>query len=189
MHRYFPRHIIEKYSDHSHNDIYSCYQNAAEDMIKSEPLMFIWGNKTVHRNSMVDETTVHYMGQIGRKTKDGLFTDLIDEKIRGVFFLKSSAGHVCYEVVSCTLLSSRGDKHTPPKYELKIKKMSPTSIVQTQYPEYFDNIHLHPTACVKLQSMADYGFIPMDFHRDLTHGIHKGFTLVTPPAKRKNLSS
>ena len=57
MNYYFPQHIIAKYSDHSHNDIYDCYENASEDMIKSEPLMFIWGNKTVHRNSVVDETT------------------------------------------------------------------------------------------------------------------------------------
>jgi len=178
MQGYFPPHIIKKYSDHSHNDIHDCYENAAMDMVLGETLMFIWGNKTVHRNSVVDETTVHYMGQIGRKTNDGLFDELIDEKIKGIFFLKSSVGHTCYEVVTCTLLSSRGDKHTPPKYELKIKKRTPTNCMEVQYPEYFDNILLHPTACIKLQSMADYGFIPTSFGREMTNGVFTGFEII-----------
>lgn len=172
MQGYFPPHIVEKYSDHSHDDIYDCYENAAMDMVLGETRMFIWSNKAVHRNSVVDETTVHYMGQAGRKTNDGLFDELIDEKIKGYFFLK----HTCYEVVTCTLLSSRGD--TPPKYELKIKKRTPTNCMEVQYPEYFDNILLHPTACIKLQTMADYGFIPTSFGREMTNGVFIGFEII-----------
>lgn len=172
MQGYFPPHIVEKYSDHSHDDIYDCYENAAMDMVLGETRMFIWSNKAVHRNSVVDETTVHYMGQAGRKTNDGLFDKLIDEKIKGYFFLK----HTCYEVVTCTLLSSRGD--TPPKYELKIKKRTPTNCMEVQYPEYFDNILLHPTACIKLQTMADYGFIPTSFGREMTNGVFTGFEII-----------
>lgn len=178
MQGYFPPHIVEKYSDHSHNDIYDCYENACMDMVLGETRMFIWGNKTVHRNSVIDESTVHYMGQIGRKTKDGLFDELIDEKIKGFFFIKSSTGHTCYEVVTCTLLSGRGEKHAPPKYELKIKKRSPTHCMEIQYPEYFDNIHLHPNACIKLQSMADYGFIPRYFGNEMTNGVFTGFEIM-----------
>ena len=178
MQYYFPNHIVEKYSDHSHNDIFNCYENAATDMVLGETRMFIWGNKTVHRNLIIDETTVHYMGQTGRKTNDGLFIELMDKKIKGFFFLKSSTGHTCHEVVSCTLISERGDVHTPPKYELKIKKRTPTNCMEVQYPEYFDNIHLHPTACIKLQSMAEHGFIPESFGKEMTNGVFTGFEII-----------
>lgn len=178
MQYYFPQHIIEKYSDHSHNDIFTCYENAAIDMVLGESHIFIWGNKVVHRNTIVDETTVHYSGQAGRKTKDKMFDALIHREMSGYFFLKRSYEHVCYKIVSCSLLTERGDKDHPPTYELKIKKIAPTNYIKIQYPEYYDNIHLHPTACVKLQSMTDYGFIPESFGKEMTNGIFYGFKAI-----------
>ena len=178
MQHYFPTHIVDKYSDHSHNDIFSCYENACMDMILGESSMFIWGNKAVHRNAIINDTTIHYSGQAGRKTNDKLFDALIDKDIKGYFFLKSSYEHQCYKIVSCTLLTRRGVRGDPPKYELKVKKMTPTNHINIQYPEYYDNINLHPSARVKLQSMADYGFIPESFGKEMTNGIFVGFEVM-----------
>ena len=178
MQGYFPPHIIEKYSDHSHNDIYDCYENAATDMVLGESFTFIWGNKAVHRNAIINDTTVHYSGQAGRNTNDKLFDALIQQDTKGYLFLKSSYEHQCYKIVSCTLLVERGTRGNPPKYELKVKKMTPTDHINIQYPEYYDNINLHPTAWVKLQSMANYGFIPESFGKEMTNGIFAGFEVM-----------
>jgi hypothetical protein len=178
MSEYFPQHIIEKYSNHSHADIIECYENAAMDMLVGETYMFIWSSKVVHRDTMINNTTVHYSGQIASNTNDELFNELINEEIKGYFFLKSSHEYLCYRIISCTLISPRGKRGVPPKYELKIARMEPNTIVRSLYPDYYDNIYLHPSARIKLRSMADHGFIPHSFGNELSNGVFTGFEII-----------
>lgn len=158
--------ISRAYDTNVKNWFTECIETIRKQENKTDRnVLLIWSTKIVHRNKTLrnnNDLIIFYKGQCGQRTHDFTFDKLIEGEISGYFFEKiNNTTHRCYEIKNALLSRPRGNKHTPPVYEIILSPIDESSSIKDKYPEYFNNTFRHPHARVKLESMAKYGFVPM----------------------------